>query len=417
MAQLLSFYLSFLTLFALALAGKVPVTEYDVIVVGGGPAGLSATSALCRVARKVIVFDSQQYRNARTRNMHDVIGSDGAKPDDFRTAARNQINKYGTAVVKNTNITEITAIKSEEGYTWFVARDSAGLPYTARRVILATGVTDLLPSTPGVLDAFGKGMYWCPWCDGYEHREQSIGVIGPLSNALSATLEIYNLNKDVIVMTNGTDTAEERALISKKSASWQDQFAAYNISIVNTTISSIKRLKDQDGRTVSLNNPSGSDSQFHISNDDAVDVLDDNSGPNGKHKDLFLVKFADGLSVERAAFIIYIPTKQTSRLPEQLKLNMTGSKIKVDTKMETSHPGIYAVGDNNDDGSTNVPHAMYSGKRAAVVAHIALAREESAASISKRSEFSVVGKVREKLVMRQVGNELENLWDGIQRKK
>jgi monoamine oxidase len=66
-----------LTLFVLALADKVPVTEYDVIVVGGGPAGLSATSALCRVARKVIVFDSQQYRNGRTRNMHDVIGNDG----------------------------------------------------------------------------------------------------------------------------------------------------------------------------------------------------------------------------------------------------------------------------------------------------------------------------------------------------
>lgn len=182
MASLLRYCFFSLALIAIGIAGKVPVTEYDVIVIGGGPAGLSATSALCRVARKVIVFDSQQYRNARTRNMHDVIGSDGkrishvqvpllnsflgAKPDEFRTAARNQINKYGTAVVKNTNITEITAITSPEGYTWFVARDAAGLPYTARRVILATGVTDILPSTPGVLDAFGKGMYWCPWCDG-----------------------------------------------------------------------------------------------------------------------------------------------------------------------------------------------------------------------------------------------------------
>lgn len=171
-------------------------------------------------------------------------------------------------------------------------------------------------------------------------------------------------------MTNGTDTPEERALISKKSASWQDQFKAYNISIVNTTISSIKRLKDENGRTVSLNNPqAGSKSQSYISGENEIDILDDNSGPNGKHKDLFLVKFADGLSVERAAFIIYIPTKQTSTLPEQLKLNMTGSKIKVDTKMETSHQGVFAVGDANDDGSTNVPHAMYSGKRAAVVAH------------------------------------------------
>lgn len=66
-----------LTQFVLTFAGKVPVTEYDVMVIGGGPAGLSATSALCRVARKVVVFDSLQYRNDRTRNMHDVLGSDG----------------------------------------------------------------------------------------------------------------------------------------------------------------------------------------------------------------------------------------------------------------------------------------------------------------------------------------------------
>jgi thioredoxin reductase len=237
-------------------------------------------------------------------------------------------------------------------------------------VIIATGVTDILPSTPGVVDAFGKGMYWCPWCDGYEHREQSLAVVGPLSNALSAILEIYTLNQDIIVMTNGTDTPEERAALSKKSTNWEEQFKAYNISIVNTTISSIKRLKDENGRTVSIGNfPSDTKLQHQISADKEVKVMDDNSGPNGKHKDLFLVKFADGLSVERAAFIIYIPTKQTSRLADQLKLNMTGSKIKVDAKMETSHAGIFAVGDANDDGSTNVPHAMYSGKRAAVVAH------------------------------------------------
>jgi len=182
---------------------------------------------------------------------------------------------------------------------------------------------------------------------------------------------------------------------------------------VNTTISSIKRLKDQNGRTVILSN-SDRNTQHRLSPDDGVDILDDNSGPNGKHKDLFLVKFADGLSVERAAFIIYIPTRQTSPLAENLKLNMTGSKIKVNTKMETSHKGIFAVGDANDDGSTNVPHAMYSGKRAAVVAHIELAREESAASMTKRSDMFGFANLRERIIMRQIGNDLENLWTKVQ---
>lgn len=269
--------------------------------------------------------------------------------------------------MKKGKILEITPIKTPEGFEWFVARDQAGLPYTARRIILATGVTDILPSTPGTLDAFGKGMYWCPWCDGYEHREQSLGVVGPLSDALSAALEMHNMNPDIIVMTNGTDTPEQRAKATERSSTWQEQFAAYNISIVNTTIASFTRLQDGNGRRVSA---ADSSPQVPLARPDGeMSISNDNWGPNGKHKDLFRVTFADGLSVERAAFLINIETKQTSHLAAHLNLNMTGSKIVVDAKMLTNVTGIFAVGDANNDGSTNVPHAMYTGKKAAVVAH------------------------------------------------
>ena len=379
----------FLAFFTIIGAKQVPIVEFDVIIIGGGPAGLSAVSGLCRVARKVIMFDTEDYRNGPTRNMHDVIGNDGerhqsfplllrymlnqsskgTKPADFRAAARAQIAKYNTATIKKAKIVEITAIKSTDGFDWFVARDDAGLPYTARRIILATGVKDLLPSTPGTLDAFGQGMYWCPWCDGYEHREQSLGVVGPLSDALSAALEMHNLNPDIIVMTNGTDTPEQRKIASERSATWQEQFAAYNISIVNTTIASFTRLRDMNGRPVAQR-VNDRHSQYALeSPDDEVHDAADNWGPNGKHKDLFRVTFADGLSVERAAFLINIETQQTSHLAQHLKLNMTGSKITVDAKMQTNMTGIFAVGDANNDGSTNVPHAMYTGKKAAVVAH------------------------------------------------
>jgi thioredoxin reductase len=376
-----------LALFALNSARKVPDVEYDVIVIGAGPAGLSATSALCRVARKVIMFDTEEYRNGPTRNMHDVIGNDGEKhtdesgpillteipvgtrPADFRDAARKQIEKYGTATMKKAKIVEITPIKSPDGFEWFVARDNAGLPYTARRIILATGVKDLLPSTPGTFDAFGQGMYWCPWCDGYEHREQSLGVVGPLSDALSAALEMHNMNPDIIVMTNGTDSPEQRAIATQRSATWQEQFAAYNISIVNTTITSFTRLRDQNGSPVAQRSTGAQVQYGLVSQPDEINIANDNSGPNGKHKDLFLVKFADGLSVERAAFLINIETRQTSHLAYDLNLNMTGSKITVNSKMETNRTGVFAVGDANNDGSTNVPHAMYTGKKAAVVAH------------------------------------------------
>jgi thioredoxin reductase len=270
--------------------------------------------------------------------------------------------------MKKAKIVEITPVKSPDGFDWFVARDDAGLPYTARRIILATGVKDILPSTPGTLDAFGQGMYWCPWCDGYEHREQSLGVVGPLSDALSAALEMHNMNPDTIVMTNGTDTPEQRKIATERSATWREQFAAYNISIVNTTIASFTRLRDMNGRPVAVA-ATERQAQYAINSGDEVHDAADNWGPNGKHKDYFRVTFTDGLSVERAAFLINIETKQTSHLPKHLNLNMTGSKITVDAKMQTNLTGVFAVGDANNDGSTNVPHAMYTGKKAAVVVH------------------------------------------------
>lgn len=276
--------------------------------------------------------------------------------------------------MKKAKVVDITRIKSPDGFDWFIARDDAGLPYTARRVILATGVTDLLPTTPGVADAFGQGMYWCPWCDGFEHREQSLAVVGPLSDALSSALEMRNMNPDIIVLANGTDTPEQREIATNRSATWQAQFAAYNIPIVNTTIKSIMRLRDGNGNPVPprmMNSRINRVAQQYeiLDKNNDVTTTGDNSGPNGKHKDFFRVTFTDGLSIERAAFLINIEVRPTSDLPAKLRLKMQGPKIEVDPKMQTNVTGIFAVGDANTDGSTNVPHAMYTGKKAAVVAH------------------------------------------------
>lgn len=260
--------------------------------------------------------------------------------------------------MKNATITDIVPFQ-EEGFGYFVAIDNSSVSHTARRVILGTGVTDVLPSTPGVVNAFGRGMYWCPWCDGYEHREQSLGVLGPLSDALSSVLEMYNLNPDIVVLANGTDTSAERAKATNRSSSWREQLEAYKVPVNNLTIASIDRLQDGKPRFVT----------DKLGQQQEVIAAGERSGPNGKHYDRFRVNFTDGSTLERAAFIISMPTKQTSHLPNQLNLTMDESKIKVDPKMKTSLDGVYAVGDANSDGSTNVPHAMFSGKRAAVVVH------------------------------------------------
>lgn len=345
----------------------------------------------------------------------------GTEPAKFRALATQQIMKYENITLVDAKVHDLWKFTTEDGFDMYNARLENGSIYTARRVIMATGVTDLLPETPGVVEAFGKGLFWCPWCDGYEHRDQPLAVIGPLSDALSVVLEMRTINKDTIVLTNGTNTPYERELATNRSATWEKQLQAYNAQIFNQTITSIQRLNK-------LGDPCPVTPYTTVQ--DEIDIANDNSGPNGKHCDRFRVHFDDGSFVDRAAFVINVKVRQTSRLPQGLGLTINGdSKVVVSPKMETSIPGIFAVGDMNNDGSTNVPHAMFTGKKAAIVIHgklqlvlerkmkltngtVALAKEESMAAISKLSKRSFVpDRIEEKLVLRQIGTELEQIWD------
>ncbi|KAL4894543.1 hypothetical protein BDV59DRAFT_207128 [Aspergillus ambiguus] len=377
------------TLFAsltVALAASVPETTHDVIVVGGGPAGLSVLSGLSRVRRKTVMFDSGEYRNAPTRNMHDVIGNDGTPPAKFRGLAREQISKYDTASIVDKKIVSVTPLTDANQTAYFEAKDADGNVYSARKVVLGTGLVDVLPATPGLEEIWGKGAYWCPWCDGYEHRDQPIGILGSLVDAVGSMLEIHTLNTDVVALANGTQTAEVEAQLTKDKPNWEAQLKAWNVRIDNRTIESFRRVQDGD-----------------VHRDD-----------EGRQFDIFEVKFADGQTLQRNAFITNYPTAQRSTLPAELGLQMDDDKIDTTSfsGMRTSVPGVYAVGDANSDGSTNVPHAMFSGKRAAVYAHVEMSREESAAAISKRTLPS--RRAMEKETERLMGRDLEDIWAQVQ---
>ncbi|KAL4903450.1 hypothetical protein BDW74DRAFT_168969 [Aspergillus multicolor] len=373
-----------LSLAGAALSVVIPETDYDVIVVGGGPAGLSVLSGLARVRRKAVIFDSGHYRNDPTREMHDVIGNDGTPPAVFRAAARAQIANYSTASFIDNEITSIVPVNHTNATTFFRATDSTGAEYTARKVVLATGLIDVLPSTPGLIEGFGKGIFWCPWCDGYEHRDQPFGILGTLPHIVSSVLEIYTLNTDIIAFVNGSYTDEYVSTLTSSYPNWQAQMSAYNISIDNRTIESFERI--QDGG--------------------------ENRNDQGQQFDKFLVHFTEGDPVERNAFLTNFETAQRSSLPYDLGLAMQGGKIdtSINPGMRTSLPGVFAVGDCNSDGSTNVPHAMFSGKRAAVFLHVEAAREESAAAISKRSLST---RALQKEAERAMGDDLEKLWAKI----
>ncbi|KAJ5902877.1 FAD-dependent pyridine nucleotide-disulfide oxidoreductase, partial [Penicillium taxi] len=369
----------FLSLLTLASAVSVPQTDYDVIIVGGGPAGLSALSGVSRVQRTALLFDNQQYRNAPTREMHDVIGNDGTPPATFRGLAREQISKYDTAHFKNQTVESIIPLDGD--FSAFIVTDDTGSNFTARKIVLGTGLKDLLPSTPGLQDAFGKGIFWCPWCDGHEHRDQSFGIVASVENVLGAVLEVHTLNNDIIAFTNGTRTPANEAKAEAKSQDWNKQLEAWNVTIDDRTISSFERT--QDGSV--------------------------NRDEQGKQYDMFLIRFTEGDPVERNAFLVDFPTNQTSTLPYEMGLEIDNSKIKVASSMRTNETGVFAIGDANSDGSTNVPHAMFSGKRAAVYIHVEMSREESKSKISKR-EGNISLRDLEKEANSAIGDNLEREW-------
>ncbi|TVY18133.1 putative thioredoxin reductase [Lachnellula arida] len=346
--------------------------DYDVLVIGGGPSGLSALSGLARVRRKTLLLDSAEYRNEYTRHMHDIIGNDGTVPAVFRYNAREMIARYPTAYMKNATVTSIDSINNGSS---FVTTDADGTTYSSRKIILATGLSDVLPDTPGVKDAWQRGIFWCDWCDGYEHRDQKFGILGSIVDSVSSVIESETLFHDIVVFANGTYTDENVATLNTNRPGWATQFQKYGVVINNATIESIDRL--QDGAVV-----------HNVTTDSEYDK--------------FQVNLADGSAVERDAFITNFPEIQHSTLGESLGVQVYGEKMIVDAgSMRTAAVGVFAVGDANSDNATNVPHAMYSGKKAAVYVHVEIEKQYAATLVQKREEENI---------HERMGNDLEDLW-------
>ncbi|KAI0420606.1 sulphydryl oxidase [Xylaria grammica] len=351
-------------------AAKVTVessTIYDAIIVGGGPAGLSAVSGLARVRRNVLLIDSGEYRNDPTRHMHDVIGTDGVSPAFFRWKARDQLAYYESATLINGTVTKIDANSATAPFTVKATYPSGEeTTVSARGVILATGLKDIIPGTPGVQQSWGKGIYWCPWCDGNEHADQPLGILSDLNEAASQVQEISTLNDDIIAFVNGTDTPEERAKTDAKFPGWKEYLELRNITVENRTIAGLVRLADGGAN-------------------------EHPSAPTFPEHDRFRVDFTEGPSVERAAFFASFPNTQHSNVGAELGVRLDGGRLAADPArgLMTNIPGVYAIGDANADNVTNVPHAMFSGKRAAVFLHVALARQETAALLASQNGTAV----------------------------
>lgn len=196
--------------------------EYDVVVVGGGAAGLSAALVLTRARRRVTVIDAGQPRNAPAAHMQGFLGSDGLPPTELLAAGRAEVAGYGGELVSGT-VATITARprRSPHGRGGFEVVLADGSTRKTRRVLVTTGLRDDIPDIPGVRERWGRDLLHCPYCHGYEVRDQPLGVLGGgpafIEDALAHTHIIRQWSDDVVFFTNGSTltVAQREQLVAR----------------------------------------------------------------------------------------------------------------------------------------------------------------------------------------------------------
>ena len=300
--------------------------EWDVIIIGGGAAGLSAALMLGRALRRVLVLDGGSPRNRFASHMHGVLGNEGADPLEFLSRARAEVASYGvevrTAVVKQ--VTETNA--------GIVVETDDGGRLTARRLIAATGVRDDLPEIPGLAQRWGRDVLHCPYCHGWEVRGKRLAVLATSPMGIHNAQLIRQWSHDVVFFT---------APVGPVDGAVAAQLAARNVT---SDPRPVTELVIRDDALTGV----------RVEGGEVVDVDAVFTAATLIPQDGYL----SGLELEREDSVF-------------------GSFLKVDPTGRTSHPRTWAVG-NISAPAANVPISMAAGATAGAMINADLVTEDFA---------------------------------------
>jgi thioredoxin reductase len=269
---------------------------FDSAIIGGGPAGLNAALILGRARRNVKLFDNNNPRNAVTQESHGFITRDGIKPKEFREIAHKEIGRYPSVTYAKREVTSV--IKNDNEQLFELVTSENDERYQSKTIIIATGLKDVLPSVDNISDYYGKSLFHCPYCDGYELRDKPLVVIiGEQVQGFHFIQTIYNWSKDLIVCTNGKDL---------KNSDQKDLLKNKGIKIIEN------KIKNFDGK-------------------------------NGQ---IEKIVFENGESISRKGGFVMPQLIQASDFGKQLgcQYNPLGG-IVVDSFGRTNIQGVYAAGD------------------------------------------------------------------------
>jgi thioredoxin reductase len=208
----------------MATTHQSPSGMYDVVVVGGGAAGLSAAVTLSRALRSVVVIDAGEPRNAPADGVHGFLSREGMSPIELLAAGRAEAESYGATII-DAEATDVRRI--DRGFEIALAD---GRVMTGRRLLLTSGLVDDLPAIPGLAEQWGKGVVHCPYCHGYEIRGQRIGVLGTNPLSVHQTLLFRQWSQDVTLFLNG--------VVSPTDEEW-DKLTARSVRVVEGAVASV----------------------------------------------------------------------------------------------------------------------------------------------------------------------------------
>lgn len=266
---------------------------FDVIIIGGSYSGLAAAMALGRALKKVLVIDSNQPCNRQTPHSHNFLTQDGKPPAEIAALARVQVEQYDSV-----HFYSGLAVKGTQSAQGFAIETSKGECFEAKKLIFATGIQDRLPEIPGFSACWGISALHCPYCHGYEVKNQATGILGNGESGFEFAMLISNWTQNLTLLTHGK---------SRLTAEQQKKLEKHQIRIIETEI---ERIDHSNG---------------------AIHCL----------------CFKDGTKMPVKALYTRPDFVQHCQIPESLGCELTPEGyLKTDPLQKTTVAGIYACGDN-----------------------------------------------------------------------